>query len=55
MIVETPSDIFRLSAVDLAQLEHEDPALAVLAHRLLASTLSQKLSMANRMIQLAHR
>jgi SulP family sulfate permease len=55
VIVETPSDIFRLGSTDLARLEREDAELAVLAHRLLARNLSEKLSMANRMIQLAQR
>ena len=55
VIVEIPSEIFRLSATDLARLEREDAELAVLAHRLLASNLSEKLAMANRMIQLAQR
>ena len=50
VIVESPSDIFRLSASDLARLEKDDPEVAVLAHRLLASNLSEKLSIANRMI-----
>ena len=51
VIVEAPSDIFRLGADDLARLEQEDPEIAVLAHRLLASNLSEKLSIANQMIQ----
>jgi SulP family sulfate permease len=55
VIVETPSEIFQLGADNLARLEREDPELAVLAHRLLASNLSEKLSMANRMIQMAQR
>lgn len=55
VIVETPSEIFRLRAEDLARLEREDSEVAILAHRILASNLSEKLSMANRMIQLAQR
>jgi sulfate permease, SulP family len=55
VIVETPASIFRLGVADLDRLEHEDPELAVLAHRLLACNLSEKLAMANRMIQLAQR
>ncbi len=51
VIVETPSDIFHLSAVELERLEREDPVLALLTHKLLASNLSEKLSTANRMIQ----
>ena len=52
VIVDAPSEIFRLSAEDLARLEREDPELAALAHRLLACNLSEKLSVANKMIQL---
>jgi hypothetical protein len=52
VIVDAPSDIFRLSSEDLARLEREDAELAALAHRLLATNLSEKLSVANRMIQL---
>ena len=40
---------------DDGEIHTEDPELAVLAHRLLASNLSEKLSLANRMIQLAQR
>ena len=52
VVVDTPSDIFRLSAEDFARLEREDPELAALAHRLLACNLSEKLSVANKTIQL---
>ena len=52
VIVDAPSEIFRLSAQDLARLEREDAELAALAHRLLAKNLSEKLSIANKMIQL---
>ncbi len=52
VIVDAPSEIYRLSAGDLARLEREDPELAALAHRLLACNLSEKLSVANSMIQL---
>jgi sulfate permease, SulP family len=55
VIVETPASIFRLGVADLDRLEFQDPELAVLAHRLLACNLSEKLAMANRMIQLAQR
>ena len=51
VIVETPSEIFRLSASDLARLEREDPEVALLAHRLLAINLSEKLSVANQAIK----
>ncbi len=52
VIVDAPSEIFRLGADDLGRLEREDPELAALAHRLLASNLSEKLAVANKMIQL---
>ena len=55
VIVETPSEIFRLSATDLERLEREDGELAILAHRLLATNLAEKLSVTNRMIQHLHR
>ena len=55
MIVDAPSDIYRLSAADLARLEQDDPELAALAHRLLACNLSEKLSVANKMIQVTQR
>ena len=55
VIVETPASIFRLGVADLDRLERQDPELAVLAHRLLACNLSEKLAMANRMIQMAQR
>ncbi len=52
VIVDAPSEIFRLSAEDIGELERDDPELAALAHRLLASNLSEKLAVANKMIQL---
>lgn len=55
VIVDAPSDIYRLSAADLARLEQNDPELAALAHRLLACNLSEKLSVANKMIQVTQR
>jgi SulP family sulfate permease len=53
VIVDVPSDIFRLSSDDFQRLEKEDVELAALAHRLLATNLSEKLAVANKMIQLA--
>src|SRR5690606_10902956 len=47
VIVEKASEIFRLGADDLARLETDDPELALLAHRLLATNLCEKLSVAN--------
>lgn len=55
VIVEAPSEIFRLSAADLARLEREDPEVALLAHRLLAINLSEKLSVANQAIKRTER
>ena len=54
VIVEVPSVIWRLSLVTLNRLEREDSDLAVLFHRLLAVTLSEKLVQANRLIKLSH-
>ncbi len=51
VIVEAPSEVFRLSAADLARLEREDPEVALLAHRVLAINLSEKLSVANQAIK----
>ncbi len=51
VIVDVPSDVFRLSEEDLEKMEAEDPGLAALLHRIMASNLSEKLTVANRMIQ----
>ena len=53
VIVDTPSEIYCLSAGQFKRLEKDDPELAALAHRLLASNLSEKLSVANKTIQLS--
>lgn len=55
VIVEAPSEIFRLSAADLMRLERDDPEVALLAHRLLAINLSEKLSVANQAIKRTER
>jgi SulP family sulfate permease len=55
VIAETPVEVFRLNSADLARLEREDPEVAILAHRLLASNLAEKLSLATRMIQQSQR
>jgi len=52
VIVDTPSDIYKISSADILQLEQTDAELAALAHRLLASNFSEKLAVANKMIQL---
>ncbi|TWD50761.1 SulP family sulfate permease [Agrobacterium vitis] len=54
VIVETRASLFRLTGETLMRLEAEDPTLAVLAHRLFASTLAERLTLANRMVQLAN-
>lgn len=51
VVVDIPSGIYRISAGDILRLERDDPELASLVHRLLASNLSEKLSGANKIIQ----
>lgn len=53
VIIEERAVLFRLTGKTLKRLEAEDPVLAVLAHRLFASTLAERLTLANRMVQLA--
>ncbi len=53
VIVDMPSVIYQLKAADLAALEGSDAELAALAHRIMATTLSEKLAMANKTIQLS--
>jgi SulP family sulfate permease len=55
VVVETPAVIYRLTAAKLAELEDGDPRLAILAHRLMASNLSEKLATATRMIRAGQR
>ena len=52
VVIDAPSVVFRLSAEDLVRLESEDAELAAIAHRILATNLSEKLAVANKMIQL---
>lgn len=54
VIIETRASLFRLTGVTLKRLEADDPTLAVLAHRLFASTLAERLTLANRMVQLSN-
>ncbi|MBB4955131.1 SulP family sulfate permease [Agrobacterium vitis] len=54
VIIETRASLFRLTDTTLKRLEAEDPTLAVLAHRLFASTLAERLTLANRMVQLSN-
>jgi SulP family sulfate permease len=53
VVVEAPSTIHRLTAATLARLEREDPELALVLHRILATTLAQKVTLANRVIEQA--
>ena len=55
VIVEIPSLVLRLDAGTIAGLEASDAELAILAHRLLAHTLAEKLTLANRLIQASQR
>ncbi|MFT5654981.1 MAG: SulP family sulfate permease [Arenicella sp.] len=52
VIVDTASDIYRISSEDIVRLERTDAELASLVHKLLASNLSEKLAVANKIIQL---
>lgn len=54
VVIERKAVLFRLTGATLQRLETEDPALAVLAHRLFAITLAERLTLANRMVQLAN-
>jgi SulP family sulfate permease len=53
VIVDLPSVVYQLKAAKLASLEDSDAELAALAHRIMAATLSEKLAMANKTIQLS--
>ncbi|CAO3353691.1 SLC26A/SulP transporter family protein [Azospirillum palustre] len=53
VVVETRATIHRLTAATLARLEREDPELALVLHRILATTLAQKVTLANRLIEQA--
>ncbi|MBP2303971.1 cyclic nucleotide-binding domain-containing protein [Azospirillum melinis] len=53
VVVETTATIHRLTAATLARLEREDPELALVLHRILATTLAQKVTLANRLIEQA--
>lgn len=51
-IVERATTLFKLTRTTLLTLETADPELAVLAHRLFARALADRLAIANRMISL---
>ena len=54
VIVEEDSIIFRLAAAELRRMESEDSEAATLFHRLFAINLADKLTVANRLIQVAN-
>lgn len=54
VVAELPSIAYRLARADLLQLEQSDPQLAVLVHLLCATTLSERLTIVNRVIQALH-
>lgn len=51
VIVEQRATLFRLSRADLRRMEQQDSELALLVHRLLATTLAERLALANRLLQ----
>lgn len=51
VLVEQPSVLYRMGREELLRLEREDSGLAVLAHKLFAVALAERLSVANRMLQ----
>ena len=54
VIVEEDAVLFCLTGKMLRRLEADDAELAVLAHRLFAATLAERLALANRLVQLAY-
>lgn len=54
VIVEEDAVLFGLTGETLKRLETDDAELAVLAHRLFAATLAERLALANRLVQLAY-
>jgi len=54
VIVERPATLFKLTRRALEKLERQDPQLAVLAHRLFARALAERLTIANRMMMLVN-
>jgi SulP family sulfate permease len=54
VVAELPSTAYRLARRELVDLEQSDPELAVLVHLLCATTLSERLTIANRVIQALH-
>jgi SulP family sulfate permease len=54
VVAERPSTVYRLARRQLTDLEQSDPQLAVLVHLLCATTLSERLTIANRVVQALH-
>lgn len=54
VFIEREAILFRLTRKTLKALEKNDPELAVLAHRLFARTLADRLTVANRMVTVAN-
>lgn len=54
VVAEVPSTVYRLARRQLRYLEQADPELALLVHRLCATTLAERLTIANRVVQALH-
>jgi len=54
VVAEVPSTVYRLARRQLRYLEQADPELALLVHRLCATTLAERLTIANRLVQALH-
>ncbi|MDH4441337.1 MAG: SulP family inorganic anion transporter [Rhizobium sp.] len=54
VVAEMPSTVYRLVRRQLRHLEQADPQLALLVHRLCATTLAERLTIANRVVQSLH-
>ncbi|MBU0830809.1 MAG: cyclic nucleotide-binding domain-containing protein [Alphaproteobacteria bacterium] len=54
VVAEVPSTVYRLARRQLLYPEQADPELALLVHRLCATTLAERLTSANRVVQSLH-
>ena len=54
VVAEVPSTVYRLARRQLRYLEQSDPELALLVHRLCATALAERLTIANRVVQALH-
>ncbi|MQT12336.1 SLC26A/SulP transporter family protein [Segnochrobactrum spirostomi] len=54
VVIEQDAELYRLTGSKLQSLEVDDPELAILAHRLFATTLAGRLGLANRLIELTN-